>query len=154
MQTWRSPDGIEWAVAVALPGSSNAMVVFRHPSGKSARLDRYNWYISNGPEARSVTSRLSAEKILASLNDDALAQKVDEASCASDEKLWRLPLYVEYHDKIKTDYAEAYYGRAAAFRAQGQKNSAVADFRVVLTLRVDAGLKAKAETQLKELGAL
>lgn len=55
---------------------------------------------------------------------------------------------------IKTDYAEAYYGRAAAFRAQGQKNSAVADFRVVLTLRVDAGLKVKAETQLKELGAL
>lgn len=50
------------------------MVVFRHPSGKSARLDRYNWFISNGPEARSVTSRLSAEKILESLTDDALAQ--------------------------------------------------------------------------------
>ena len=74
MRTWRSPDGIEWAVAVDLPGSSNAMVVFRHPSGKSARLDRYNWFISNGPEARSVTSRLSAEKILESLTDDSLAQ--------------------------------------------------------------------------------
>jgi hypothetical protein len=74
MRTWRSPEGIEWAVAVDLPGSSNAMVVFRHPSGRSARLDRYNWYISNGPEARSVTSRLSAEKILESLTDDALAQ--------------------------------------------------------------------------------
>ena len=59
MKTWRSPDGIEWAVEVDLPGSSNAMVIFRHPSGKSARLDRYNWFISNGPEARSVTSRLS-----------------------------------------------------------------------------------------------
>ena len=39
-------------------------------------------------------------------NDDLLAQKVDEASRASGEKLWRLPLYPEYRDKIKTDYAD------------------------------------------------
>ena len=74
MRTWRSPDGTRWAVEVDIPGSSNALVIFRHPSGKSARLDRYNWYISNGPEARSVTSRLSATKVLLSLSDDALAQ--------------------------------------------------------------------------------
>ena len=74
MRTWRSPDGTRWAVEVDIPGSSNALVIFRHPSGKSARLDRYNWYISNGPEARSVTSRLSATKVMESLSDDALAQ--------------------------------------------------------------------------------
>jgi hypothetical protein len=73
MRIWRSPDSIEWTVEVDLPGSSNAMVIFRHPSGKSARLDRYNWYISNGPEARSVTSRLSKAKILSSLTDQDLA---------------------------------------------------------------------------------
>ena len=73
MKTWRSPDGIEWAVEVDLPGSSNAMVIFRHPSGKSARLDRYNWYISNGPEARSVTSHLSRTKILDALSDQDLS---------------------------------------------------------------------------------
>jgi leucyl aminopeptidase len=39
-------------------------------------------------------------------NNDSLAQKVDEASRASGEKLWRLPLYTEYRDKIKTDYAD------------------------------------------------
>jgi leucyl aminopeptidase len=39
-------------------------------------------------------------------NDDALAQKVDEASRGSGEKLWRMPLYAEYRDKIKTDYAD------------------------------------------------
>ena len=39
-------------------------------------------------------------------NDESLAQKVDEASRASAEKLWRLPLYADYHDKIKTDYAD------------------------------------------------
>ena len=74
MRTWRSPDGTQWAVEVNLPGSSNALVIFRHPTGLSARMDRYNWYISNGPEARSVTSHLSAAKVLESLSDDALAQ--------------------------------------------------------------------------------
>jgi len=74
MKVWRSPDGIEWTVDVDLPGSSNAMVIFRHPTGRSARLDRYNWYISHGPEARSVTSHLSPEKVMESLSDEDLAR--------------------------------------------------------------------------------
>jgi hypothetical protein len=69
MKTWRSPDGITWAIDVDLAGSSNAIVFFRHPAGQSSRLDRYNWYISNGPEARSVTSHLSKTKVLDSLNE-------------------------------------------------------------------------------------
>jgi hypothetical protein len=73
MKTWRSPDGITWTIDVDLPGSSNAMVFFRHPAGSSSRLDRYNWYISNGPEARSVTSHLSKTKVLESLSDHDLA---------------------------------------------------------------------------------
>jgi leucyl aminopeptidase len=39
-------------------------------------------------------------------NNDSLAEKVEEASRTSGEKLWRLPLYKEYRDKIKTDYAD------------------------------------------------
>ncbi len=74
MKSWRSSDGIDWVVDVDLPGSSNAMVIFRHPDGASARLDRYNWFISNGPEARSVTSHLSKSKVLESLDDLALAR--------------------------------------------------------------------------------
>jgi hypothetical protein len=69
MKSFRSPDGILWAIDVDLAGSSNAMVLFRHPNGKTARLDRYNWFISNGPEARSVTSRLSRQKVLDGLSD-------------------------------------------------------------------------------------
>jgi hypothetical protein len=71
--TYQSPDGVLWRVTVDLPGSSNAMVVFRHPDGASSRKDRYNWYISRGPEARSVTSRLSKEKVLAALDQATLA---------------------------------------------------------------------------------
>ena len=73
-RTWRSPDGILWVVDVDLPGSSNAMVLFYHPGGKSARMDRYAWYISNGPEARSVTSRLAKGKVLESLSDEDLSR--------------------------------------------------------------------------------
>lgn len=73
MKTFRSPDGIEWHVETALPGSSNIMVVFRHPDGRSSSLDRYNWFISKGPEARSVTSRLSKDDVLRHLDDAAIA---------------------------------------------------------------------------------
>jgi hypothetical protein len=74
MKTFTSPDGVIWKIVVQNPGSSNAMVVFRHPDGASSRKDRYNWYISKGPEARSVTSRLVPQKVLDSLDDNALAQ--------------------------------------------------------------------------------
>jgi len=50
------------------------MVIFRHPAGASSRLDRYNWYLTNGPEARSVTSRLAKSKVLDALTDQDLAR--------------------------------------------------------------------------------
>ncbi len=39
-------------------------------------------------------------------NDDAWANAVLRAAEAQGEKLWRLPLYPEYGDKIKSDYAD------------------------------------------------
>jgi hypothetical protein len=74
MKDYRSPDGVLWRVDVTLPGSSNAMVIFRHPNGQSARLDRYGWFISHGPEARSVTARLNPGKVLESLSDQDIAR--------------------------------------------------------------------------------
>ena len=74
MRTYRSADGVEWGVTVVLPGSSNAMVLFRHPDGNSSHGDRYNWYLSKAPEARSVTSRLSPDKVLEEIDDVSLAR--------------------------------------------------------------------------------
>jgi len=71
---WRAPDGTDWYIDVDLPGSSNAMVIFRHPHGASSRLDRYNWFISTGPEARSVTSHLSKAKVLEGLSETDLVR--------------------------------------------------------------------------------
>lgn len=74
MRVWQSPEGINWVIDVDLPGSSNAMVIFRHPGESNGRLDKYNWFISNGPESRSVTSRLAKQKVLDSLTDADLSR--------------------------------------------------------------------------------
>jgi len=74
MKLYTAPDGIRWGVIVQSPGASNAMVLFRHPDGESSRLDRYNWIISKGPEARSVTARLDKEKVLEQLEPAEIAR--------------------------------------------------------------------------------
>ena len=74
MRVWQSPEGINWVIDVDLPGSSNAMVIFRHPGRADGRLDKYNWFISNGPEARSVTSRLDPDRVLDSLHAAEIAR--------------------------------------------------------------------------------
>jgi hypothetical protein len=68
MKTYTAPDGTTWSVRVQTPGSSNAIILFRHPDGRSSRLDRYNWIISRGPESRSVTARLDPDKVLEGLD--------------------------------------------------------------------------------------
>lgn len=73
MLTYRDADGVEYAVEVTSPAASNAVVYFRHPDGRHARLDRYNWYLSNGPEARSVTGRLDRKLVAQSLDQQMLA---------------------------------------------------------------------------------
>jgi hypothetical protein len=72
IRPFRGPDNTNWGVEVQVPGASNAMIVFHHPGGRTARLDRYAWDIWTGPEARSVTSRVPAEKVMQSLTDEKL----------------------------------------------------------------------------------
>ena len=63
-----APDGTVWSVEVQSPSSSNAVIFFRHPDGRTSRLDRYNWVITNGAESRSVTARLDPEAVLEKLD--------------------------------------------------------------------------------------
>ena len=72
MKAITTPDGTTWRVDVQSPGSSTAVIYFRHPDGRTSGLDRYNWVISQGPEARSVTSRVNPAKILEQLDDAAI----------------------------------------------------------------------------------
>lgn len=72
MRIFDAPDGSRWAIQIRSPGASNAMVVFLSPAGREARRDRYAWYLSSGPESRSVTARLKKEDVLKALTDDQL----------------------------------------------------------------------------------
>jgi len=49
------------------------MVVFHHPGGSTARLDRYAWHLWSGPEARSVTSRVSIDRVMSALTPENTA---------------------------------------------------------------------------------
>jgi hypothetical protein len=74
MRVFESSDGVRWGVEVRVPGASNAMIVFHHPNGRTARLDRYAWYNANRPEAKDVTGHLDPGDVLDSLTDADLAR--------------------------------------------------------------------------------
>jgi hypothetical protein len=86
-----APDGTTWSVSVESPGSSNAMIVFRHPDGRSSRLDRYNWVITNGPESRSVTSRLSPDTVLEQLDAGTITRLFQRSMPVSRQSPFRGP---------------------------------------------------------------
>ena len=72
MRTFEGADGTKWGVDVRMPTASNAMVVFRHPGGDSSGRNRYAWHQWHGPEARSVTSRVSPDAVMKTLSEDVL----------------------------------------------------------------------------------
>ena len=72
-RTFKGADGMEWGVDVRMPTASNAMVGFDHPSGHTSGLNRYAWHQWHGPEARSVTSRVSVDTVMKTLSNDVLA---------------------------------------------------------------------------------
>ena len=73
MRPFNGPDGTKWGVEVKMPTASNAMIVFHHPGGRTSGNDRYSWHQWHGPEARSVTSRITGESVMKVLSDDVLS---------------------------------------------------------------------------------
>jgi hypothetical protein len=86
MRAFTSPDGTVWRVVIQSPGSSNAVVLFRHPDGRTARRDRYAWYISRGAEALDVTARLDKTAVLNSLGDQDVARLFRRSMPVSTER--------------------------------------------------------------------
>ena len=74
LRIFEAPDGTRWSIKIRSPGSSNAMVVFVSSEAPEARRNRYAWYLSSGPESRSVTARLKPDEVLKALTDEQLAK--------------------------------------------------------------------------------
>jgi len=70
MRTYRASDGTHWGVDVQLPGASNALIVFHHPDGHTARKDRYAWFNWSGPEASKVNGSVDIDTVRRALNDE------------------------------------------------------------------------------------
>jgi tetratricopeptide (TPR) repeat protein len=92
----------------------------------------------------------SSEKFAA-----ALAQgHLQEGSRLYDAGLYDLAI-VEYNRAIlgRPDYDLAYYRRAEAYEAKGDKAGAAADYRKVLEISRDAAMKQDATARLRQLEA-
>jgi hypothetical protein len=72
IRPYKGPDGTAWGVEVQSPSSSNAIVVFHHPNGRTSRLDRYAWYQEDGATANDVTARLDTTGLLDRLDEKDL----------------------------------------------------------------------------------
>jgi hypothetical protein len=73
LRLFKGEDGTNWGVDVRMPTASNAMIVFRHPGADSSGRNRYAWHQWHGPEARSVTSRVSPDAVMKTLSNDVLS---------------------------------------------------------------------------------
>jgi hypothetical protein len=73
-RAFTSQDGTSWKVEVRSPSASNAMVVFVHPDPQSSMRNRYAWWLSDGPESRDVTARLTPKTVLDALTDADVAE--------------------------------------------------------------------------------
>lgn len=74
MKPFRGPDGTWWGVEVAMPSHSSAMVMFHHPTGETARLNRYAWVNARDAGAHDPSSVLDAGTVAAALDERTLSR--------------------------------------------------------------------------------
>lgn len=74
MKPYRAPDGTWWGAEVRMPSHSGAMVIFHHPTGETARLNRYAWMNVRSAVAQDPREHLSTATLAASLGDGELAK--------------------------------------------------------------------------------
>jgi hypothetical protein len=86
MIPFQAPDGTRWGVEVRLPSHSSAFVVFHHPTGETARLDRYAWMNVRTPEARDPGTSLGAKELTAMLDERTLARLFRRSMPVSSER--------------------------------------------------------------------
>ena len=74
MTPFRAPDGTLWGAEVRMPTHSGAMVIFHHPTGETARLNRYAWINARSETAHDPRKSLPAEGLTTALSERDLAR--------------------------------------------------------------------------------
>ena len=83
---YRSPDDTLWGVEVVLPSHSGAMVIFHHPTGETARLNRYAWVNVRAAQAQDPREHLDQAAISASLGEREVARIFRRSSPISSDR--------------------------------------------------------------------
>jgi hypothetical protein len=71
---FRAGDGTLWGVEVRMPTHSGAMVIFHHPTGETARLNRYAWINAPKDTVQDPRSRLAAGDLTERLTEREMAR--------------------------------------------------------------------------------
>lgn len=93
-------------------------------------------------------------------SSDKFAAALVQSHIQEGDRLYGVGLYdmaiVEYNRAIvgRSDYDLAYYRRAEAYEAKGDKARAAADYRKVLEISPDEAMKREATSRLQRLEAL
>jgi hypothetical protein len=74
MTPYRASDGTMWGAEVRMPTHSGAMVIFHHPTGETARLNRYAWINAPAVTAHDPRTSLGAKGLTESLSERELAR--------------------------------------------------------------------------------
>lgn len=74
MTPFRAPDGTWWGVEVRMPSHSSAMVIFHHPTGETARLNRYAWVNAQSAESHDPRAQLPLTAVSAALDERTIAR--------------------------------------------------------------------------------
>ncbi len=74
MRPFKGPDGTMWGVQVQMPSHSGAMVLFHHPNGETARLNRYAWINAPTETAHDPRTSLKAAALDSQLSERDIAR--------------------------------------------------------------------------------
>lgn len=74
MTPYRASGGTNWGVEVRMPTHSGALVLFHHPTGETARLNRYAWINAPSETAHDPRTRLASKSLSENLSERDLAR--------------------------------------------------------------------------------
>lgn len=74
MIPFRGPDGTWWGTEVCMPSHSSALVIFHHPTGETARLNRYVSVNVRDMKAQDPRQCLTKETVTKALSSREIAR--------------------------------------------------------------------------------
>ncbi|MGQ0648044.1 MAG: hypothetical protein ACT4P7_10765 [Gemmatimonadaceae bacterium] len=86
MTPFRAPDGTLWGVQVRMPSHSGALVIFHHPTGETARLNRYAFLNVRSADAQDPRASLTIDALTRALDERAIGRLFRQSAPVSTDR--------------------------------------------------------------------